>query len=182
MKPAKVLLALACGLGMTLASVAQNAETRKPVFGYQDPKTGMFHPLDRTPLSAEAAAAITPTTGTVVFTVTIQVSSAIPTTAPITCALNGGVNDPSTGFWTFNFSKTATRVSTTSASCTLTMPYSVDLGTPSTDTLSLDLSVGVSFGTFGTAGFYEEFNTMPALTMHVPANGTHTTKTITTTI
>jgi hypothetical protein len=180
MKPA-MLLAFACGLVLTLPSVAQNSETRKAVFGYQDPKTGMFHPLDRTPLSAEAAAGITPTTGTVVFTVTIQVSSAIPTTAPITCGLNGGVNDTSTGFWTFSFSLAAKRVSSTSATCTLTMPYSVDLGSPSTDTLSLDLSVGVSFGV-GTTGFYEEFNTMPALTMKVPPNGTQTKKTITTTI
>jgi len=181
MKFMKLLIAVTCLLGLIAGAFAQEAETRtsKGTFGYIDRKTGMFHPLERTPLSAEAAAAITPTTGTFVFNVTITVSSVLPTTALINCAVSGGVSDLKTGFFSNYVNVPAKRTGNT-ATCTLSVPYEWSLATPTTDTVSMDISV--STATSSTAGSYEEYFTAPALTLKVPANGATTTTAISTTI
>jgi hypothetical protein len=179
----KLLFTAICLLGLVASGFAQNLETEKKtaVFGYMDPKTGLFHSLTRTPLSAEEAAAITPTTGKFVFVVTITVSSALSTSAVIGCEVAGGVADLTTGEFTNIVAVTATRTGTT-AKCTLTVPYSWDLATPAKDTVAFDLSVTASVGTFGSATFYDETFTAPGVTMKVPANGATTTQDITTTI
>jgi hypothetical protein len=178
MKSIKWMLVLSCLLAMVAGALAQNSQTRR-TFGYIDGKTGIFHPLNRTPLSAEAAAAITPTTGTFVFNVTITVSSALPTTSVITCSIFGGVDDTETGDFSNFVETTATRKGNT-ATCTVTVPYEWELGDPSKDIVNLDLEVDASAST--STGSYEEDFDNPAITMAVPANGTTTTKSITTTI
>lgn len=182
MKLMKLLFAAICLLGLVASGFAQTTETQKaPVFGYMDAKTGLFHSLTRTPLSPEEAAAITPTTGKLVFNVTITVSSALSTSAVIGCEVVGGVADIATGEFSNVAGVTATRSGTT-AKCTITVPYSWDLATPAKDTVEFDLSVSATVGTFGTASFYNETFSAPAVTMKVPANGTTTTQDITTTI
>jgi hypothetical protein len=183
MKLTNVLFFGTCLLGLVASTFAQNAEPRgkNPVFGYIDPKTGMFHSMERTPLSEEQAAAITTTTGTIVLNVTIQVSSSLSTTAKFFCIANAAVSDSMTGGWTAVVTVTGSRVGNT-VTCKPTIPYSWDLGTPTTDTMAVDFIVETTVGTSGTSGFYEEENTMPAVTMKVPATGTTTTKNITTTI
>jgi hypothetical protein len=172
-----------CLLGLVTSAFAQNAEPRgrNPVFGYIDPKTGMFHSMDRTPLTEEQAATITTTTGTIVLNVTIQVSSSLSATAKFFCSATTSVGDGLTGVWTAIVTVTGSRVGNT-VTCKPTIPYSWDLGTPTTDTMSVDLTVDTTVGSPGTSGFYEEENTMPAVTMKVPTTGTTTTKNITTTI
>jgi hypothetical protein len=178
MKLMKLLLSLACLLLFVAGAFAQNTQ-HKRTFGYVDGKTGMFHALNRTPLSEEAAAAITPTTGTFVFNVTITVSSKLPTTAVISCTVFGGVDDLLTGDFTNFVEVPAVRKGNT-ATCTLTVPYEWDLGEASKDVVNLNLEVDASSGS--TTGSYEEDFDNPLITMPVPANGTTTTKNITTTI
>jgi len=180
MKWMKLFLISACLLTIAASAFAQNTPTKR-AFGYIDGKTGIFHPLNRTPLSDEVAAAITPTTGKYVFNVTITVSSVLPTTAVITCELSGGVDDLLTGLFSNDVAVTAKRTGNT-ATCTLTMPYEWYLGEPTKDTVALDLEVSATAGTFGTSGFYEESFIAPEITSTVPANGTTTTKNVTTTI
>jgi hypothetical protein len=137
--------------------------------------------LNRTPLSEEAAAAITPATGTFVYDVTITVSSVLPTTAVITCDLSGGVDDLLTGVFWNEVGVTAKRRGNT-ATCTLTMPNSWDLEEPTKDTLELDLAVTASVGSFGTTGYYYEEFIAPGTTSIVPKTGTTTTKSVSATI
>jgi hypothetical protein len=177
MKLMKLMLAISCLLTLVASALAQNSQNKR-TFGYIDGKTGIFHPLNRTPLSAEAAAAITPTTGTFVFNVTIAVSSALPTSAVISCSVFGGVDDAAGDFTNF-VETTATRKGNT-ATCTVTVPYEWDLEDASKDIVDLDLEIDATASS-ATGGYEEDFDA-PAITMAVPANGTTTTKTITTTI
>jgi hypothetical protein len=180
MNRTKLLLAFGCLLALVTSAFTQNTQTRR-TFGYVDSRTGIFHPLNRTPLSEEAAASITPTTGTFVFNVTITVSSALPTNAVITCGVGGGVDDLLTGDFSNDVQITAKRSGST-ATCTVNVPYSWDLGEPTKDTVEMDLTVEATAGTSGSTGFYDEIFIAPAITMAVPKTGTTTTKDITTTI
>jgi hypothetical protein len=107
--------------------------------------------------------------------VTITVSSALPTTAAITCTVYGVADDLETGDFSNYVEVPATRKGST-ATCTLTVPYEYYLGEPSKDTVNLDLEVEA------TAGSYTEDFSAPAITVAVPKTGTTTTKDITTTI
>lgn len=180
MKSMKWIFAIACLSTLVASAFAQNAETKRN-FGYIDSKTGMFHPMNRTPLSDEILATISPTSGKFVFNVTITVSSALPTTALISCAVDGFVDDLLTGDFFNDVEITAKRVGNT-ATCTLTVPYEWYLGQPAKDIVEMDLTVVATAGTSGTTGFYEESFSSPAITMAVPPTGTTTTKAITTTI
>jgi hypothetical protein len=180
MKLMKWMLALSCLLALVASAFAQNSQTKR-TFGYVDGKTGIFHPLNRTPLSDEAAATISPTTGTFVYDVTITVSSALPTTAVITCDLSGGVDDPLTGLFSNEVGLVAKRSGNT-ATCTLTMPYSWDLGEPTKDMVELDLTISATNGTYGTTSYYYEEFIAPETTSIVPKTGTTTTKSISATI
>jgi hypothetical protein len=180
MKSMKLMLAVACLIAMVSSAFAQNTPNKR-TFGYIDGKTGIFHPLNRTPLSEEAAAAITPTTGTYVYNVTITVSSALPTTATIICNLSGGVDDPVSGVYSNEVEVTAKRTGNT-ATCTLTMPYSWDLASPTKDTVELDLGITATSGSFGSAGYYFEEFIAPGTTSTVPKTGTTTTQNVTATI
>lgn len=180
MKSSKLLLVLACLITIVGSAFAQNAPPKK-TFGYIDGRTGIFHPLNRAPLSEDAAAAVTLITGTSVYDVTITVSSALPTTATITCELSGGVADAVTDEWSNVVAVTAKRTGNT-APCTLTMPYSWDLEDPTKDTVELDLAVTATNGTFGAATYYYEENTTPETATAVAKTGTTTTKSVSTTI
>ena len=182
MKLMKAFFVVACLLTMVAGGFAQNTETqKKPVFGYMNPKTGVFHSLSRPALSADAAAAIVPSTGTFVFSVTIAVSSALPTTATIGCSVFGGVEDTTSGGYENDASTTAKRAGNT-ATCTLTLPYSWDLANAAKDTVEFDLEVSASSGTIGSDDYYTEDFVAPAVTSKVPSNGTTTTEKISTTI
>jgi hypothetical protein len=98
MKFMKTLIAAAGFLALAAGSFAQTAASQEsaPTFGYMDAKTGMFHTLSR-PLPSAETPAVTPTTGKIVFNVTITISSALPANAVITCLATGGVADAATG-------------------------------------------------------------------------------------
>lgn len=181
MKSMKLLMIAVCVLGFVGGGFAQNVETNKtPVFGYMDPKTGLFHSLTRQVRSAEEPT-ISPTTGKFVFNVTITVSAGLSSSAVIGCTVAGGVADLTTGEFTNVVSVTAARSGRT-ATCTLNVPYSWDLAAPASDVVAFDLSVTAAVGKLGSASFYEESFTAPGITTKVPANGATTTEDITTTI
>jgi hypothetical protein len=179
MKSMNLMLAFACLIALVGSASAQNTPNKR-TFGYIDGKTGIFHPLDRTPLSEEAAAAITPTTGPFVYNVTITVSSALPTTATITCNVSGGVSEGESAYAN-DVGVTAKRTGNT-ATCTLTMPYSWDLAEPTKDTVEFDLDITATNGSFGTASYYYEDFTVPVTTSTVPKTGTTTTQNVSATI
>lgn len=179
MKLTKLLFTLTCLLGVVASGYAQTAEDQKPTFGYMD-KSGMFHPLNR-PIRDAETASITPTTGKFVFNATLTISPGLPTNAVIVCTVAGGVADATSGVFSNSVSVTATRSGST-ATCTLNMPYSWDLASPSADVVRLDFVATAIVGTLGSQNFYEETFTAPAITSKVPANGATTTETVTSTI
>lgn len=183
MKMTKLLFIGTWFLAAVAAGYGQTAESAQPqrVFGYVDSATGNFHPLNRKPLSQDARATLTPTTGKFVVNVTIDVSSALPTTAIIDCEVDAEVKDTTSGDFGDVVFATATRTGNT-ATCTLNLPYSWDLANASSDLVSVNLKVGA--GVLGTANtpLYTETFTAPVTTIKVPANGTTTTENVTTTI
>jgi hypothetical protein len=181
MKLSKLLFAVAGLLGFVASGFAQNVETKKThgIFGYLDPKTGIFRSLTQREPRSAADAAITPTTGTFVFNVTITVSSTAPK-GPISCFVSASVDDPKEGGFT-NYVAVPATVTGTTATCKLTIPYEWYLDTPSADKVYLDLSVSTVSAT--TKEDYSEGFSAPLLTLSsVPPSGTTTTETYTTTI
>jgi len=175
MKLSKLLFAIAACVGFVASGFAQNIETNKHgILGYLDPKTGTFRPLTR----EARPASIAPIAGTFVFDVTITVSSSAPK-GPISCYVTASVTDALGSF--FNDVQVPASVTANTATCKITMPYEWYLKTPSTDHVYVDLSVTTGSAT-SKEDYYEDFDA-PLLTLDsVPANGSTTTETYTTTI
>lgn len=179
----KQILILGFLLAVAASGWAQTAPDQKPhkIFGYVDEKTGTFQPLGHSHRGALLPPGVSPTTGTFIFNVTITVSSALPASATIDCFVAGGVEDALTGAFANEAGIVAKRSGNT-ATCTVKLPYSWELGDASADSVKLDLEVVALVGTIGSAEFSDEEFQAPVLTMKVPANGTTTTEDINTTI
>ena len=161
-------------------------DANKPgILGYLDPQTGAFRPIgQKAPQTTAASPA--PTTGTLVVNITITIQSSIPANANITCSVQGSVNETvSVNPYEYNFmsesaSTTATR-SGSSASCSLTIPYSWILSTPARDMVNVSYTIS-AFGTGVTPTLSSRYSTAGIATVGVPANGTTTTENLAATI
>ena len=135
-----LLCVLACVLGMNGALWGQNAAAAHGIRGYLDPQTGMFHALPHPATSDAEVPATTTSAGKFVFTFTITVDATIATTAKIVCTATATVEDNLTGgspkIILESASALATRSGTT-ATCTVNIPYSWNLATASTDSVTL---------------------------------------------
>ena len=157
--------------------------------GYYDPATGAFEPL-RPALDLEAPP-VTPTTGTLILKLTLTVKSTIPKNAVIACGGNASVFDSSGFSADEHGSSIAKLVSGTTYSCTVTLPYSWPLASPSTDKISLSYSASIDYGyqvtaTNGTAIVVEPVSARDTSqsfgSISVPVNGATTTENISSTI
>lgn len=118
-------------LGIALAGpascVAQSAQTtqQKKVFGYQDPQTGVFHPLAR---AVPQATTITPTIGKYEVTFSITIDSTFPKGATLLCnvdILETSVTVSPAAVSTYEETASASlTVSGKTATCTVAIPYS----------------------------------------------------------
>jgi hypothetical protein len=172
MKAVIAVFVFAC-LGLTSAAWGQAPTPSRPAHGipgYLDPKTGTFKPLILLEdLGGPAATA--PTTGKLVFTFTVTISSTTLTTAAVSCTLEAYVIGA-----TDNYIESAAAAATgtgASRTCTVTLPYSWILTTAATDTISLSYDVE-AINT--TSGAYRDSAHSPAA-IKVPATGTTTTET-----
>ena len=132
-------------------------------------------------LVSAASAAVTPTTGQFVFNFTITLSSTIATTTAIGCVAEVSVSgDNALPGIQETLVKAATRSGNT-ATCTVTIPYSWNLGSPATDKVSLQYTIEapVRGGAYGVPYRSSHQNLG---TIAVPANGATTTETIAATI
>jgi hypothetical protein len=131
--------------------------------------------------AASMSAATTPTTGTYTINFTITVASSIPATYDISCSSELEVTGDKVGTVVETASALATRSGST-ATCTVTIPYSWNLETPTTDKLY------VSYYLLTPANG-KTVNPAPVRTSHldspyttgVPATGTTTTVNVTST-
>jgi hypothetical protein len=127
------------------------------------------------------SAATTPTTGTYTISFTITVASSIPTTDDISCSSELEVTGDKVGTVVETASALATRSGST-ATCTVTIPYSWNLETPTTDKLYVSYYLLTPANT-------TVVDPAPARTSHldspyttgVPASGSTTTVNVTAT-
>lgn len=157
--------------------------------GYYDSDTGLFEPLRPATQDAETPA-VTPTTGTLVFNLTITLKSALPKNAILICSAQGAVIE--TGFSTTEDGLGIAKLESGSTySCSVSMPYSWPLATPTKDKIILSYKAetlealqvtaenGTAVSVTSTAG--RASSQVPAQIV-VPANGATTTETVSITL
>ena len=157
------------------------------------PSTIPTSPIKRTvndETAAATAAASAPVTGTFVAKFTIKLATAVPSGDSVLCTLGAGLIDENHTTFTVNNeieeskSMKAT-VSGSTATCTVSLPYSWYLSSPSTDTVSLNYQLSIVSSTavneLGVARTSYQY--VPgAGSIKVPSSGTTTTYTISATI
>ncbi len=135
------VIALALLGGSVLAS-AQTANPLSPrrVFGFQDSKTGVFHPLGNSADITDAAAATTTYAGTIEATVTITLKTALPTGDKVACTVTADASSENeTAGTIFDYDESASSIATVSgstATCKVNIPFSWVLFTPSTTVIN----------------------------------------------
>jgi hypothetical protein len=172
MKLSKLVLAFVCLAALTAGCFAQSdASKSHGIPGYLDPETGAFKPF-QSQTEAIDLAKVTPTTGKFVFSFTVTVASTIATATKILCQADATVTEPTTFFTASEIAAvTATRSGST-ATCTVTIPYSWPLTTASKDIVNLAFSI--SAGTPGSTTTSYRISTQTAGTIPVPATGSTT--------
>lgn len=129
------------GLSLAISASAGNQAGAPTTIGYLDPHTGAFLPLVTTSESPDSAAASTQITGElkIAGSVTI-VSPSITSTTPIQCSATAILTNDANGPITEEASIGAARSGST-ATCTVLIPYEWLLATPTTDKVSLSVTV-----------------------------------------
>ncbi len=177
-------------LGLAPLSYGQFA-THQPshrTLGYYDPATGAFEPLRP---AQDVDAAVTATTGTLVYKLTITVKSTIPKNGVVGCTGEASVSDSSGNSYSEHGSGVAKLVSGTTYSCTVTLPYSWLLSSASSDKISRSYTANINYGYQLTAtngadsavepiSARESDQSIPSIS--VPASGATTTEDISVTL
>jgi hypothetical protein len=181
MKTTKLFFAIVGVLGLVAGCFAQDAQTKKTpgILGYLDPKTGAFRILPTPGASPAESPMVTPTTGKLVFNITIAVNPGLATSAKILCSATAAVAEATTaGVFEDTGTVVATRSGAT-AKCSVTLPYGWNLAKPSSDVVSLSVTVTA---TTGTAPPITEAISSQSLSIPVPTSGSTTTEAISTAI
>lgn len=123
------LIAAGLASGLAVSAFAQSDLPKLPaphrkVFGYQDVKTGVFHPMNK----IEPDVTTAPTTGTIELTITVTLKTTVPTGGSVYCSteLDATSQDDAT-FSIVDYIETSfsvAKVTGTTATCTVTTPYS----------------------------------------------------------
>jgi hypothetical protein len=180
-------LALLTLVPLAFGQLASQVRPANRTLGYYDPATGIFEPLR--PLS-DTEPATTPTTGTLTFTFTISVKSAIPKNAVIGCEGDVSVSDPSLQA-TERGTGVAKLTSGTTYTCTAVIHYSWLLSTASSDKISLSYNSSIDYGFEVTASngtgtvvtpIISRSSTQGIGDISVPANGASTAEDISITL
>jgi hypothetical protein len=153
MRKQSIALVAAIALGALGGSAIAHAQTanapfQKKVFGFQDPKTGVFHPLGHSP-DLENPATTTTYSGTVEVNVIITLKTALPKGDLVACSVGAIASSFSetNSLLDVTYDESAASIASVSgstATCKVNIPYSWVLLTPSTTVLnSLDGSLDV---------------------------------------
>jgi hypothetical protein len=155
MRKQSIALLVAIALGTLGGSVAAHAQApttshNRKTFGFQDSRTGVFHPLGHSEdLQAEVAAVTTTYSGTIEVTVTATLKTALPKGDAVACnvdAIATSVNETNP-LLDVTYDDSATAIATvagSTATCKVSIPFSWLLLTPSATVInSLDGSLSV---------------------------------------
>jgi len=175
------LLALLFVSLASLSTFAQTSAASHKIPGTFDPKTSLFAPTPAVMATDASAAAAVTFGGKLVFNFTITVTSAIPTTDVISCTASASVLDLGAGILILEEAAVkATRTATT-ATCSVTIPYSWSLVTATTDKMSLTYVINGT-GTSATTVLPSRLSSQGLGSFAIPANGTTSTFTVKATI
>ena len=131
----------------------------------------------------QLAAAASTVTGKLVFTTTITLSSTFPAADVIACSAQALVLDTGSGNDIIESTEVAATKSGSTATCTVTIPYSWNLLTPTADFVNLTFSVRVpATPATAAATLPNRTNTQTLGRIPIPASGTTTTETVKVTI
>ena len=175
-------------LGGSVLALAQNANppTPRKIFGFQDSKTGTFHPMGKSADVVNPAVATTTFTGTIEVTTTITLKTSLPSGDVIACIVDAVASSESettlTGVTYEESAASNAKVSGSTASCTVNIPFSWVLQTASktiTQSLTANLDVVMYSPTATTISeVFEDFarEHSQAITINggLPGNGTLT--------
>jgi hypothetical protein len=149
------------------------------VLGILNPKTGAFAKITKQP-SDFVPEAVTTYTGTLVFNISINVKTGVPSDASIVCSANVGVyGDTASVSISETKSVKATRTGST-ATCSVSIPYAWPLGTPDTDYLTRLVSVDTQGTSNSSLVHRSHTRGLPAI--DIPANGATTTTSLNVTL
>jgi hypothetical protein len=128
------------------------------------------------------AASVPPTGGKFVINIAITIQSLLPASSIIACSVTASVGDlalkPTLSI--FEVASANATVTGTSATCTVTIPYSWPLATPASD--SVGLSYYVTATAPATPNLLLRQTSQPITVITVPANGATTTQDVAATI
>jgi hypothetical protein len=171
------------------AQLGRQALPPHRTLGYYNSDTGLFEPL-RSATQDLAEPAVTPTAGTLVYKFTITLKSPLPKNALVICSAGGAVIEAGYSADEQGFG-IATLESGDTYTCSVSMPYSWQLHTASTDKIVLSykaetyeaIQVTAANGTgttvTNTAG---RASSQTIAEIPVPANGATTTETVSVTL
>jgi hypothetical protein len=131
-------------------------------------------------LVGSMSAATTPTTGTYTVNFTITIASTVPTTNEIGCTLQLQVTGDKAGTVVETAGAVATRSGST-ATCSVAIPYSWNLTTPTTDKLYLTYSVQSPVNYTKGDPLPSRYGRVNVPASTVPATGSTTTLAVATT-
>jgi len=170
MTTAKRVSICVCCILAASAVWAQSASgtARSGILGYLDPQTGAFRPVPQVQETPDVA--LTTAGGTFVVTLTITVKSLA--LSSILCSVDVSVSDAHTYFETASVKATGTGATRT---CKITIPYSWQLVTPASDTVTISYGIAATGTNPLTRGSTSSIFLLPPL--KVPANGATTNET-----
>jgi hypothetical protein len=187
-KTMKFFFAMACVLGVAASCFAQNADINVPTkktSGIQAARAAALRALKAHDQgSAEAPPTTSPTTGTFVFTITIDLHPGFPSGQKIYCSASADTSEytapPDVTFSADGYVQAT--VSGSTATCSITLKYGWLLATPTKDPVGLGVNVGFIYGTVGTAPYWINESVWSNSLPGVPASGSTTPIKVTTAI
>ena len=186
MRIAKLAIAFACLFTLALPAFGQLADdaTSRGIPGVLDPHTGVFKLAPSLGLGdADAIAAATTTfNGKFVVAFNINVQSNVPSTYKIGCQVSATVLDVGSGNTILESAMVVATRSGTTATCTVTIPYSWGLASAATDKVMLNYLITSPVMATATTALPSRTSSQGIGQIAVPANGSTTNKSVNATI
>ena len=163
-----------CLFGLSIAGWGQTLSRGIP--GFLDPNTGTFKPMPSL-VNTDNLPPVTPTKGRIVLSLVAGIRSALPANEVYSCGISVTTFDTTSGLAFEESAQIAATLSGINEVCVITLPYSWDLTSPGSDSMSISYSVTAVGPTNGLPA--RQLNHGVA-NIPVPATGATTTYSLTT--
>jgi hypothetical protein len=160
----------------------QHGRSQPGILGYLDARSGAFRPVPQHSTDAGPETTVI-YTGKFVYSFTITLSSTIPKGDVIQCYADADTDNDARDTYLNEEGASYATVNGSTATCTVTLPYSWPLASPSTDTVELYYEIAV----FSPTASYDAYDDRESghdinRSLPMPANGATTNIDVTTTI